>query len=172
MYKINDIVIYGKMGACKIMDVTNPRDISIATNRLYYVLQSLQNSCVIYTPVNTQVFMRPVMSAAEVDRLIEMIPSLQAEAYYNDCSKDLVKHYESAIESNNCAELFKLTMSLHAKKHAAEQQNRKFGQIDQKFMKQAEDILFGEISLAVGIPKEQAQEYIASRVDGTGRKSA
>ncbi|MNY00180.1 CarD-like/TRCF domain protein [compost metagenome] len=172
MYKVDDIVIYGKMGACKITDITKPGDIGVAKGRLYYVLQSLQTSCIIYAPVNTAVFMRPILSAAEVNRLIDTIPGLEAEPYYNDHAQELAKHYESALESNNCEELFKLTMSIHAKKQAAEQLNRKIGQIDQKFMKLAEEILFSEISLAVGIPKEKAQEYIAARVEGVGRQSA
>ncbi len=172
MYEINDVVIYGKIGACKITDITTPRNLKIAKNQLYYVMKSMKDNCTIYTPVDTKVFMRPAMSADEINRMIDTIPTIQAEAYYNDCAQDLTKHYESAITSNNVAELLKLTMSIHAKKNEIEQKNRKMGQIDQKYMKQAEELLFGEIALAIGIPVDKAQEYIASRVEGRDPISA
>jgi CarD family transcriptional regulator len=172
MYEINDIVIYGKMGACKIMDISTPKNINTAKNQLYYTMKSLKDNCLIYTPVNTKVFMRPAMSAEEINRLIDLIPTIKAEAYYNDSAQELTKHYESAIAGNNFAELIKLTMSIHAKKDEIELKNKKIGQIDQKFMKQAEEILFGEISLALGIPLDEAQEYIASRVESKGLISA
>ncbi len=79
--------------------------------------------------------------------------------------QELKQHYEAAIEAYNCTDLIELTMSIYAKKKSIEGQNRKLGQIDEKFMKQAEELLFGELSLALGIPKDEVQEYIASRVD-------
>lgn len=165
MYKINDHIIYGKMGVCKITDIATRNIAGFDKDQLYYVLQPVYESCVIYTPVNTKAFMRPIISAAEAERLIDMIPTIQAEAYYNDRMQQLKQHYEAAIEAYNCTDLIELTMSIYAKKKSIEEQNRKLGQIDERFMKQAEELLFGELSLALGIPKDEVQKYIASRVD-------
>jgi CarD family transcriptional regulator len=170
MYKINDLIVYGKTGVCKITDITIPKHISFDKDQLYYVLQPLYEDCVIYTPVNTKVFMRPIISAEEADHLIDMIPTIQAEAYYNDRLQELTHHYEAAIKAHNCADLIELAMSIYAKKQIVEQQNRKFGQIDKKFMEQAEELLFGEFSLALGIPKDKVQEYIASRVEAINKE--
>lgn len=172
MYKVNDIVIYGKMGACKVTDITVPKHLNISGHRLYYVLKPFNENCTIYTPVNTPVFMRPVISAEEADRLIDKIPSFPHEAIDEESTQDLVRHYESALESHDCEDLIKLTMAIHAKKQEAEGKGRKLGQIDQRFMKQAEAILFGEFALAFGIPQEQVPSYIASRVAGRDRKLA
>lgn len=172
MYKINDVIVYGKMGACEITDITTKRDANFKKNQLYYVLKPLNESCVIYIPVNTRVFMRPIISAADAERLIDMIPTVDAGAYENLDAKQLARKYEAAIESRDCEELLKLTMSIHAKKEATEKRGRSFGQIDRKYMKQAEDLLFSEIASAVGIPMEKVQDYIASRIEGGGRKSA
>lgn len=169
MYKINDLIIYGKTGTCKILDITTPKN-SFNKDQLYYVLQPLYEECVIYTPVNTKVFMRPIISAEEADRLINMIPTIQAEAYYSDRMQELKEHYEAAITAYNCAELIGLAMSIYAKKQIAEQQNRKIGQIDKNFMETAEELLFGEFSIALGIPKDKVQEYIASRVEAINKE--
>jgi CarD family transcriptional regulator len=147
------------------MDVTIPKDNSFERDQLYYVLQPLYENSVVYTLVNTNVFMRPIISAEEAERLIDMIPKIQAEPYYNDRMQELTQHYEAAIKAYNCADLIELVMSIYAKKQIVKQQNHKFGQIDQKFMKQAEELLFGEISVALGIPLDKVQKYIASRVE-------
>lgn len=61
-------------------------------------------------------------------------------------------------------------MSIYAKKQCAEQQSLKLGQVDEKFMKRAEELLFGELSGSLGIPRDKVQEYIASRVDAFKEK--
>ncbi|MNK73402.1 CarD-like/TRCF domain protein [compost metagenome] len=172
MYKVNDNIIYGKMGVCIITDITVPKHLNNVNFQLYYVLKSLSDSCIIYTPVDTSVYMRPVISAEDADRLIDQIPTMSCEAYDEDSGKDLVRHYESALEMPSCEDLLKLTMSISAKKQVADHAGRKLGQIDRTFMKQAEDILFGELSLAFGIPKDQVSEYIAARVEDRERKLA
>jgi len=64
-------------------------------------------------------------------------------------------------------------MSLHAKRRCAGMERGRFGAIDEKLMKRAEGLLFGELSVALDIPKEAVPEYIASEVGGqkpqTGR---
>ncbi|KAF1083917.1 CarD-like/TRCF domain protein [Sporotomaculum syntrophicum] len=164
MYKINDLIVYGKTGVCKIMDITVPENISLDRDQLYYVLQPLYQDYLIYIPVNTKMFMRPIISAEEAEHLIEMIPTMQAEAYYNDRIQALSQHYADIIEAYNCEDLIELTMSIYAKEQVFKQQKRKLGQIDQKFMKQAKELLFGEIAVALDMPRDEVQEYIASKI--------
>ena len=172
MYKVNDIVVYGKMGVCEITAITSPKDGGFPRNRLYYVLKPMHDSCTIYAPVDSKVHMRPVMSSDEAKQLIDRIPGLSAEAYDDTGTQDLVKHYESAIGSHDCEAWLKLTMEIYAKKQFLESRGRVFGQIDKKYMKQAEELLFGEIAHAVGIPLETVPDFIASRVEGFEQQSA
>lgn len=44
-----------------------------------------------------------------------------------------------------------------------ESRKRKFGQVDARFMKRAENLLYGEFSVALGIPFDDVQGYIAGR---------
>ena len=115
MYRINDYIVYGRTGVCRIKDIMVPKHIC-DTDQLYYVLQPLNESCLIYTPVDTKIFMRPVISAEEAERLIDMIPNIQAEAYYNNHLQELTQHYESVMNTFNCTGLIELAMSLYSKK--------------------------------------------------------
>jgi CarD family transcriptional regulator len=164
MYKRNDLVVYGNMGVCEIRDITTPDIQNARKGQLYYILKPLRQDCGIYTPVDTKLFMRPVIAPEEAERLIDSIPSFSAEAYHNRSMQQLSVHYETALKSYDCAALIQLVLSIHAKKRCAEEQNHKFGQIDEKFMKQAESLLHSEFSIALGIPVEKVPGYIASRV--------
>jgi len=46
----------------------------------------------------------------------------------------------------------------------AEEQGRKLGQMDERYMKKAEDLLDGEFAVALGIPKESVGSYIESKL--------
>lgn len=166
MFAIGDLIVYGNTGVCEVTDIVTLDSKVIDNKQPYYVLKPLSHESVIYSPVNnTKVMMRPIISKEEAERLIDMIPSIHAEAYHNRTSRDLWEHYESIMKNFSCADLIELTMSIYAKKIESEQQNRKFGSIDQRFMKQAEDLLFDELGAALNIPKEEVPQYIASKVD-------
>lgn len=166
MYHIGELIFYGGTGVCRITDITKMGFLDVAGEELYYTLKPLHQECVIRSPVNnTKVFMRPVITKDEAERLIDMIPSIKAEPYHNKVTNQLIVHYKETIKTYNCADLLELTMSIYAKKQEIEEQKRKFGVVDERFMKQAEELLFSELSVALGISKDEVPIYIASRVD-------
>jgi len=55
-------------------------------------------------------------------------------------------------------------MSIYAKKQHREQMNQKIGQIDENCMKRAESLLYDEFSIALGIPADEVESYIRSRI--------
>lgn len=55
-------------------------------------------------------------------------------------------------------------MSIYAKKQELKGQKRKFGVVDERYLRQAEELLFGELAVALGIDKEEVPEYIDSRL--------
>lgn len=166
MFEIGDLILYGRTGVCEVTDIISPNFRGAEQGRKYYVLKPLYQNCDITTPVdNGKVFMRPIISKAQVDTIIDTIPKISAEAYHNRNLTQLKEHYRSCIERHECGDLVELTMSLYAKKKQAAEQKKKFGAVDERFMKEAEDLLFGEFAAALGIEKQDVSGYIASKVD-------
>lgn len=164
MYEVNDLIMYGNTGVCKVSGITN--QVFDNEDKLYYVLEPLYQSGVIYAPIdNDKVFMRPVISEEEAKDLIDNIPEIHTEIYRNSSMQQLTKYYQSVIDTHKCLDLLKLTKSIHQKKMDAMAQNRHLGQIDKKFMKRAEELLFGEFAAALQISKEDVQEYIRKRLE-------
>ena len=166
MYQIGDLIVYGSTGVCRVEAVETPRHRPGEEERQYYLLRPLYQDGTIRIPIDTKVFMRPVISREEAEKLIDAIPGMNAEVYHERNFTQLAAHYQEALGSHECSDLIELVMSIYAKKQDAESKKRKFGQVDARFMKRAESLLYGEFSVALGIPFDDVQGYIASRVSG------
>ena len=167
MFQPGELVVYGTTGVCRVEGITRPNLSGPDRNKTYYLLKPLYQDGVIYAPVeNAKVPMRPVISAKEAEALIDLIPTIKAEVFRGPTLQALAQHYQSAVRTSDCKELVELMMSIYAKRRQAEAQNRRLGMVDERYMKQAERLLHGELSVALGIPLEEVQPYIARRVEG------
>lgn len=124
MYQVGELIVYGGTGVCRVEAVETPQQRGPEAGRQYYLLKPLYQDGTIRIPVDSKVFMRPVISRQEAEALIDAIPGMHAEA---------------------CHE-------------------RNFTQLAARFMKRAETLLYGELSVALGIPFEEVQPYISSRM--------
>lgn len=167
MYQIGDLVLYGSTGVCKVSEIKKQDFPSLGEQRLYYILVPLYQDCTISAPVDSdKVFIRPIISKEEAERIIGTIPEIQAQAFHSRVSRELTEHYDALLKSHDCESLVELTMSIYAKKQDLVSQKRKFGTVDERFLKRAEELLFGELAAALEIPRDEVQDYIASRVEG------
>lgn len=165
MYAVNDLIVYGGTGVCKVEEITKPSFVASDEDRLYYVLQPLYQSGTIYAPVDNQkVFTRPVISEDQANNLIDGIPEVHTQIFKNKSIQQLSKLYQQILDTHKCEDLVMLTKSIHAKNEDALDRNRHLGAIDKRFMKKAEDLLFGELAVALKIKREDVSEYIKSRI--------
>ena len=85
MYQVGAWIVYGGAGVCRVAGVE-----PLGNGQLYYRLEPLYQTCKIFTPVdNPKVIMRPLVSRREAEALIDRIPDLQPEAYYNKVLREL-----------------------------------------------------------------------------------
>ena len=164
MYRIGDMILYGNTGVCKVADIIERKSPGGETG-LYYMLKPVLGTCVIYSPVeNTKVFMRPVITREEAERLIDRIPEI--EPLQCDCAsvRELTDFYETRMKSYDCADLLALSMSIYEKKSRLIANKKKVGVIDERFLRRAEDMLYSEFSVALEIPVGEVPGYIENRV--------
>ena len=61
----------------------------------------------------------------------------------------------------------RLVRRIYLRTQNARQSRRQPSQTDQRYMKRAEDLLYGELAVALGIPREEVVTYIAQRLEQT-----
>ena len=163
MYEVGSLIIYGRNGVCRVEEIKE-NEIS-GECRLFYVLKPLYQKCNITTAVdNTKIFTRPIISRDEAHTLIDKMPDIKAEPYHNSNLNQLKEHYKSWLDSHECIRIVEMTKSLYAKRCEAEREKKKFGTVDERFLKEAEELLFGELAAALEIEKRALPEYIHARI--------
>lgn len=165
MYEIGDLIIYGSSGVCKIESIGIPKISGVNIDKAYYTLKPLYQDGRIFTPIDTNVFMRPIMSYEEVQNLINLIPSIQKDLVEDKNARVVQDSYKSILETHNCLDLLTLVKMLYEKKTNTISNNKKPSQIDEKFLDIAENLINEEFSIVLGIPKEDVSVYIREKID-------
>ena len=165
MYQIGDLIIYGLEGVCRVKKV-GPIDMRGAKEGVdYYTLSPLYREGTIFTPVDTTVHTRPIMTKEQAQQLVDQIPQIPEEIYENSNPRLLSEHYQVSLKSCDCVELVRLIRAIYAKGRSAAEKGRKLGQVDKRSMKRAQEMLHGELAAALNIPVEQVEGYIGRQVE-------
>ncbi len=164
MFNVGDHVIYGKSGICEVKEIGPPPMKGMDKKRMYYTLMPVYGSETIFIPVDTKVFMRPAICHDEAVELIKSIPCIRNEMDMNleVERKQLPAYYKSFFETHECKDLIQLIAMIYFR----EESGHKVCQTDRNFMKDAEDALYGELSVALGIQKEEVPNYIGGLLQG------
>ena len=166
LYSVGELIFYGRTGVCEVKEITTLKSMGETEGRLYYILEPLYKECKISIPVdNDKIYMRPVISRKHAEELIDRIPHINTSAYYSHNLNQLKEHYREVMESHDCMNMIEMTMSIHQKKREAEAHKKKLGAVDERFMKEAEELIFGEFAAALDIPRSELQGYIENRVN-------
>jgi len=162
MFKIGDKIMYGQTGVCIVEDICEKTLIK-NQKQLYYILKPIfQQNNVIYAPANSdKVFMRPVITKEQADEIIESIPEILNKMSDTEMSQE---EYKAVIATHDCRDLVSLTARIYKKKKDANRLKKKLGFSDEKYMKLAENLLFGELSVALKIEYEDVIDYISRKI--------
>lgn len=165
MYQIGDLIVYGGEGVCRVEEIGVPKISGVNKQRQYYTLAPLYREGKIFTPVDTKVFMRPVVTRDEALALICTLPSLEAEVYENSNLRFLNEHYQACMQTYSCADLLQMIKSIYTKRCILTERGKKMGLVDERYMKRAEEMLHGELAVALGIERSAVPEFIASSME-------
>jgi len=171
MYQTGQFVFYGKTGVCRVESVTSRPIPKEKSAQLYYVLRPLYQNISIWIPVENvdsgRVFSRPIMNRDEAQAFIESLPALKSEPYYNHNLGQLREHYRDQLGSLSGRELALLICSIYQKKQKATAGKKKLGAVDQQFMDEAENLLYGELAAALDIGRGEVKDYISKTLRNT-----
>lgn len=172
MFQAGELIVYGATGVCRVEGFAGLDQPGADRNRRYYLLKPLWQDGVIYAPVDSEkVPMRPVISRAEAEALIDRMPGIQAAACRGGTAQALAQQYQSAVRDGGHQALIEMMKAIYRKRGLAESKNRRLGMVDERYMKQAERMLYGELAAALGIAYDEVEDYIASRLEGAAESA-
>lgn len=165
MFGKGEYVVAGNKGVCLVDDITTLNISGIDKEREYYILKPVYvTGSTVYMPVDTaQDSMRKVLTKKEADALISGIPKIPLITTTND--KLLEQEYRGCMKTNCCEEWIRIIKTIYLRKQKRLEAGRKVTAVDAKYFRIAEDNLYGELAIALDIPRAQVATYITEEID-------
>ncbi|MEY8338987.1 CarD family transcriptional regulator [Lachnospiraceae bacterium 62-35] len=161
MFEKGNLVVYGTNGVYWIKDIGAPPDSTISDmSKQYYHLVPIRGNGITYIPIDTKVFIRPVMTKDEAYQLIARIPFVQEQENNSKIQRLLAEQYRSSLESHKTEELICLIKTIYMKNRKLRQAGKRLCQTDERYKKKAEELLYGELSAVLDIPYDHVESYI------------
>ena len=165
MFQVNDVIIYGAQGVCQIAG-TEDKTVGSA-KKTYFILKPVNDKgATIFAPTdNAHVLkkMRRLLSKDEINKLIDSMPDENALWVSNENERrDL---YRGILAKGDHLELIRMIKAIHAHKTAREAEGKRLHVSDERFFKDAEQILYNEFQYVLDIhSKDDLLRYITQRI--------
>lgn len=164
MFQINDTVMYGMHGVCKIEDITMKE--FMGSPKEYYVLKPISDvSATLYVPIHNEKLlekMRKILSREEVYNLIETMPQKEIIWFKNENERK--EQYKKIIAKGEHGELIGMIKAIYLQKQKRESEGKHLYISDERFFREAERILYDEFQYALNIKKEDLFPLIFSKI--------
>lgn len=160
MFDIGEYVVYGSKGVCEVTKV-GPIDIpGMSSDRNYYTLTQMgTRGSTIFVPVDKEDSgLRYVLSREEVNELICDIPSIKPIWIQNDKEREQI--FTENIRKADTRQLVEMMIALHDRKERRIADGKKATSTDERYFHAAEDILYGEIEVVLGVDRSEAKEIL------------
>ena len=160
MYCVNDTVVYGVQGICKVTDITTQQVEGQWVK--YYMLRPIyDDKSVFFVPVQNETLtgrVRPILTKEEIYQLIHSMPSEQ-EIWIE--KENLRKEkYQQILSQGNRKELVMLIKTLYFHQKAQKEKGRKLHLSDERFLREAEKMLYDEFAAVLHIQQDQVLAFI------------
>ncbi len=163
-FQAEELIVYGESGVCRVLGVEPRPFLDRVIN--CYKLQPLYQSCVIYTPTeNGNVFMRQIISKEEAKDILDGFLNSPPLDLPTGAPRVVTEYYSALIKTHDCRTLASLITSVYRKRQRLITEKKKLSAIDERFMKKAEDLLFGELAAALELTKPDLFGIVAEMVN-------
>lgn len=158
MFKVGELIIYSAHGICQIDDICEKTYSGVT--KTYYVLHPLNNANLeINTPVdNKLISMVDIMSEDEAKKVLEAFTSDGIE--WIDKSHQRTQAYSEVVKTGDRIEIAKVINTLMRKKDEIERSGKKFAEYDRKLLASTQNILFGELAIALKVSIDEIHSQI------------
>ena len=172
MFNIGEYIVYGMNGVCRVEEIGPMNMSGVESDKIYYTLLPLYTrGSRVFTPVDNQkVVMRPVISKQEACQLIDDMSSIDEIEVVDDKRRELA--YKEAVKSCDCRELIRIINTALKRKEERSAQGKKMSACDERYLKQAQDTLYGEFAISLKIEKGEVQDFITNRMEMKAMASA
>ena len=164
MYSVNDTVVYGTHGICRIACVESHN--FTGTMKDYYVLKPVgDEKSTIYVCVSNEKAvsqMRAVLSEEEIYQLLQSMPDEPSRWIENKNERN--ERCRQILNRGDRKELLMMIKTLYLHKQQQKKRGKKMHLTDEKYLKDAEKMLHDEFAVVLNISPDQVVPFIRKQL--------
>ena len=166
MFQVNDVIIYGAQGVCRI---TGKEEKTVSGKRkTYFVLKPVvDKGSTIFAPTDNELVLRKMRRLLTKDEINKLIDSMQSEnALWIENENERKELYKNILAKGDHLELIKMIKAIYAHKKEREAEGKRLHISDERFFKDAEQILYNEFQYVLELcGKDDLMRYIFARIE-------
>ena len=164
MFSAGDTIIYENYGVCRI---TGTREMEIGhAVRSYYELKPIfENNLTFYLPIGQEKIeakMHPTLSVEEIYALIQAMPDEDTIWIENETKRK--EQYKQILAGNDRPALGKRFKTLYLRQKDLSQTGKKLYVSDERFLRDAEKVLYDEFAYVLDIKQEEVLPFIHGHI--------
>ena len=163
-YEIGVLVSKPVTGICKIEDILYLTPQDERNKKLYYLIKPVEDEKEkIYIPVsNSDSRLRLCLTKDEAWNLIERIPEIPTAWINNEKLRE--QSYKEAVKANDPEALVAIIKMIYQRKEKRLAQGKKCTATDARYFQIAENLLYMELGVAIGKPKQEVCRTIIDHI--------
>lgn len=166
MFETGTYIVCGQHGVCRVEGVGKLKLTEASRDRDYYTLSKVYSQGgVVYVPADSEkVTMRPVISREEAEALIAGMREIGTLQIDNEKRKEEI--LKQAFRTCDNREWVRIIKTLYARKQSRLARGKKVTASDERYLRAAEENLYGELAISLNINKKDVEKYIIEQIDG------
>lgn len=166
MFETGTYIVCGQHGVCRVENVGKLQLTEASGDKEYYTLSKVYSrGGVLYVPADSEkVVMRPVISREEAEELIGHIKEIDMLQIDNEKRKEEI--FKQAFKTCDSREWVKVIKTLYERKKIRLSKGKKVTASDERYLRTAEDNLYGELAISLNIDKNDVEQYIMDKIGG------
>ena len=170
MFRVNDVIIYGAQGVCKIVG-TEEKTVG-GKKKTYFVLKPVNDKAsTIFAPTDNELVLQKMRRLLTKEEILKLIDSMTEEnAVWIPNENERKELYKSILATGDHMELIKMIKAIYAHKKEREAEGKRLHMSDERFFKDAEQILYNEFQYVLDLAdKDDLMNYIFERLEKNGK---
>jgi CarD family transcriptional regulator len=160
-FRPGQLVVYGYSGVYRVEAQGPIRHIKgCDPEKTYYTLTSFHGRGTVYIPVESGVFMRPLIDYQAASDLVARASSIVGEVCLSNDLATIRKHYHSILETHDCEKFIGLIRAVNDKERQLAKSGKHVGRTDQDYQKKAENLVCEELSAALELPLDETKALL------------
>ena len=164
MYELNEILVYGNNGVCKLVDIRKEK--FSGTPTMYYILSPVfGGQSTLYVPTENSALaskLRPVMLKETLHEM--MLAAKSSEASWEKDDRVRGEKFHNIVSNGLSSELLTVLKSLVIHKNELKQTVKKLHSADERTLALCEKIVGEEFAYAFGVEVEDALSHIENEL--------